>query len=164
MYPPKEIEMVRYTVKLTKSEVEELTGIISRGSHTAKAFRAAFILLNCDKGKYSRKVTNTQISQVLRVSMRTIDRVKKRFCEEGLEAVLKRHPTTRIYDRKIDEDIESKLEALCCSDPPEGVEKWSLRLLANKMVELNYVEGISHVTVRSILKKINLCPERRKDR
>lgn len=155
--------MVRYTVKLKKSEVKELTGIISKGSHTTKAYRAAYILLNCDAGKYSNKVTNEQISQVLRVGMRTIDRVKKRFCEEGLGAVLERHSTTRVYSRKIDGDVEAKLIALCCSDPPEGFSKWSLRLLADKMVELNYVEDISHVTIGNVLKKTNLSLGKRKD-
>ena len=116
----------------------------------------AYILLNCDEGKYSDKITNDQISQVLKVGMRTIDRVKKRFIEEGLEEVLERRPTTRVYDKKADGDLESKLVTLCCSDPPKGFAKWSLRLLADKLVELNYVESISHVTVRNLLKKTNL--------
>jgi transposase len=112
--------------------------------------------LNCDEGKYSNKVTNEQISKVLKVGMRTIDRVKKRFMEEGFEAVLERRPTSRVYDRKLDGDVEAKLVTLCCSDPPKGYAKWSLRLLADKMVELKYVASISHVTVRSVLKKTNL--------
>ena len=90
--------------------------------------------------------------------MRTIDRVKKRFVEEGLEAVLERRPTSRVYEKKSDGDVEAKLVTLCCSEPPKGYAKWSLRLLADKMVELNYVESISHVTVRSILKKTSLNP------
>ena len=150
--------VIRYTVKLTKSEVEELQVIISKGSHTSQTFRAAYILLNCDEGKYSDKVTNEQISKVLKVGMRTIDRIKKQFIEEGLEAVLERKPTTRVYEKKADGDVEAKLVSLCCSEPPKGFSKWSLRLLADKMVELNYVESISHVTVRSVLKKMNLNP------
>ncbi len=148
--------MIRYTIKLTKSEVEELHVIINKGSHTSQTFRAAYILLNCDEGEYSNKVTNDQISKVLKVGMRTIDRVKKQFIEEGIEAVLERRPTTRIYEVKADGDMEAKLVTLCCSAPPKGYSKWSLRLLADKMVELNYVESISHVTVRSVLKKMNL--------
>ena len=150
--------VIRYTVKLTKSEVEELHVIINKGSHTSQTFRSAYILLNCDEGKYSDKVTNEQISKVLKVGMRTIDRVKKQFIEEGLEAVLERRATTRIYELKADGDMEAKLVTLCCSEPPKGFSKWSLRLLADKMVELNYVESISHVTVRSILKKMSLSP------
>ena len=148
--------VIRYTIKLTKSEVEELNVIINKGSHTSQTFRAAYILLNCDVGKYSDKVTNEQISKVLKVGMRTIDRVKKQFIEEGFEAVLERRLSTRVYEGKADGDMEAKLVTLCCSEPPKGYSKWSLRLLADKMVELNYVESISHVTVRSVLKKMNL--------
>ncbi len=150
--------MKRYTVKLTKAEVEELMSIINKGSHTSQTFRAAYILLNCDEGPYSQKVTNEQISKVLKVSMRTIDRVKKKLVEEGFDAVLERRPTKRNYETKVDGDIEAKLITLCCSEPPKGFAKWSLRLLADKMVELKYVESISHVTVRSVLKKTNLNP------
>jgi hypothetical protein len=148
--------MIRYTIKLTKSEVEELMNIINKGSHTSQTFRTAYILLNCDEGKHSEKVTNEQISKVLKVGMRTVDRVKKKFIEEGLEASLERRPTTRIYETKTDGDVDAKLVKLCCSDPPKGFAKWSLRLLADKMVELHYVESISYVTVRSMLKKTNL--------
>jgi len=148
--------MIRYTIKLTKAEVEELMAIINKGSHTSQTFRVAYILLNCDEGKYSEKVTNEQISKVLKVGMRTIDRVKKKFLEEGFEAVLERRPTARVYEKKMDGDTEAKLITLCCSEPPKGFAKWSLRLLADKMVELKYVESITHVTVRNVLKKTNL--------
>jgi transposase len=148
--------MIRYTVKLTKEEVEELRAIINKGSHTSQTFRTAYILLNCDEGAYSEKITNEQISKVLKVGMRTIDRVKKRFMEEGLERVLERRPTSRKYEIKIDEDVEAKLISLCCSEPPAGYAKWSLRLLADKMVELQYVDSISHVSVGNVLKKTNL--------
>ena len=85
--------------------------------------------------------------------MRTIDRVKKRFVEEGFEACLSRKPTSRVYQRKLDGDCEAKLIAIACSEPPQGFSKWSLRLLADKMVELHYVDSVSHETVRSVLKK-----------
>jgi transposase len=148
--------MIRYTIKLTKNEVSDLMSIINKGSHTSQTFRVAYILLNCDEGKYAEKVTNDQISKVLKVGMRTIDRVKKKFIEEGFEAALERRPTQRVYERKVDGDTEAKLVTLCCSEPPKGFSKWSFRLLADKMVELKYVDSISHVTVRSVLKKTNL--------
>lgn len=154
--------MIRYTIKLTKTEVEELRVTINKGSHTSQTFRVAYILLNCDEGKYSDKVTNGQISKVLKVGMRTIDRVKKKFMEEGFEASLERRTGSRVYEKKTDGDVEAKLVSLCCSEPPKGYAKWSLRLLADKMVELNYVESISHVTVRSVLKKTNLNPGKQK--
>jgi len=148
--------MIRYTVKLLKPEVDELQAIINKGSHTSQTFRVAYILLNCDEGKYSEKVTNEQISKVLKVGMRTIDRVKKKFIEEGFEAALERRAPQRVYEAKMDGDTEAKLVTLCCSEPPKGFARWSLRLLADKMVELKYVESLSHVTVRSVLKKMNL--------
>lgn len=91
--------MVRYTVKLTQSEVGELHDIINKGSHTSQTFRTAYILLNCDEGDFSEKATNRQISQVLKVGMRTIDRIKKKFIEEGFENTLERRPTIRQYDK-----------------------------------------------------------------
>ena len=139
-----------------KEEVDELMSIIHKGSHSSHTFRVAYILLNCDEGKYSDKVTNELMSKVLKIGMRTIDRIKKRFIDEGLEGVLERKPTSRTYDKKIDGEVEAKLVKLCCSDPPEGYAKWSLRLLADKMVELEYVESISYVAVRNTLKKMNL--------
>jgi transposase len=136
--------------------VDELQAIINKGSHTSQTFRVAYILLNCDEGKYSEKVTNEQISKVLKVGMRTIDRVKKKFVQEGFESALERRPPDRVYEAKMDGDAEAKLVALCCSEPPKGFARWSLRLLADRMVELKYVESLSHVTVRSVLKKMNL--------
>jgi transposase len=148
--------MVQYRIKLTEDEVNELMSIINKGSHTSQTFRTAYILLNCDEGDFSEKVTNEQISKILKVGMRTIDRVKKKFIEEGLDLCLERRPTQRIYEKKVDGDVEAKLITLCCSEPPAGYSKWSLRLLSEKMVELKYVENISHVSVRKVLKKTNL--------
>ena len=147
--------MIKYKVTLSKEERNELESIINRGSHASQKFRYAYILLNSDEGKYSEKVTNEVISKVLKVGMRTIDRVKKRFVEEGFEAILDRKPTTREYERKADGEAEAHLIALCCSDPPAGFARWTLRLLSEKMVELSYVDSISHETVRRILKKTN---------
>lgn len=148
--------MARYRIHLTEDEVNELQSIIRKGSHTAHAFRTAYILLNCDEGEYSEKVSNEQICKVLKIGARTIDRTKKRFIEEGFDAVLERRATTREYQGKIDGEVEAHLVALSCSKPPEGFAKWSLRLLADKMVELNYIESISHVSVGEVLKKTNL--------
>ena len=153
-----EKHMVLYTIKLSKIEVEELNKVINKGSHTSQAFRAAYILLNCDKGGFSEntEITNAEICKILKVGERTIDRVKKKFIEEGFESVLERRPSIQNYTKKVDGDLEAKLVTLCCSEPPEGFAKWSLRLLADKMVELNYIGYISHVTVREVLKKTNL--------
>jgi len=150
--------MVHYTIKLSKEEVEELTRVINKGSHTSQAFRTAYILLNCDKGEFSTDsdIKNVDICKILKVGERTIDRVKKKFIESGFESVLERRPSSQMYKRKVDGDLEAKLVTLCCSTPPEGFSKWSLRLLADKLIELNYVDYISHITVRDVLKKTNL--------
>lgn len=142
-----------YKVELTKQERDELMSIIKKGKHTTQVYRNAYVLLNTDEGEFSEKVTNVDISKVLKIGMRTIDRIKKRFVEEGYDACLSRKPTTRIYERKVDGDVEAKLVSIACSEPPKGFSKWSLRLLADKMVELNYIENISHETVRTVLKK-----------
>ena len=147
--------MAKYKVTLTEDEHTELMDIINRGCHTSQKFRAAYILLNCDEGKYADKVTNEQMSKVLKIGMRTIDRVKKKFVEEGFDAVLERKSPDREYDRKADGEVEARLITLCCSTPPEGYAKWSLRLLADKMVELKYVDSMSYETVRRVLKKTN---------
>jgi transposase len=150
--------MVKYKVILTQKESEELLSITKGGTHTAKKVIHALILLNCDEGEFSEKVNNEEIAKVLKIGDRTIDRVKKKFVEEGYEAALENRPTTRVYDRKADGDVEAHLVALSCSKAPEGFSRWSLRLLADKMVELQYVDEISYETVRRVLKKTNYIP------
>ena len=155
--------MIHYRVQLLQEEVAELSAIISKGSHSTRTLRNAYILLNCDEGRHASKVSDEQLARVLCVSERTIERVKKRFCEEGWEALLQRKPARRIYERKVDGEVEAHLVQLCCSEPPEGRTRWTLRLLADKMVELKYVRSLSHVTVREVLKKMSLSLGRRKD-
>ena len=149
--------MVKYKIKLTEDEVIELTSITKKGSHTSHAYRAALVLLNCDEGDYSiGKSTHQQISDVMKIGMRTIERVKRRFVEGGLDCALERAKSTRVYDKKVDGDLEAKIVQVCCSQPPEGFAKWSLRLIAEKVVELEYVDYISHVSIYNTLKKTNL--------
>ena len=95
--------------------------------------------------------------------MRKIDRVKKRFVVDGLDVALNGRKGSRVYKRKVDGELEAHLIALSCSEPPEGFARWSLRLLADKAVELDYIEQISHETVRRILKKTSSSPGRAKD-
>jgi hypothetical protein len=146
--------MIRYRVTLTKEERQELEAIASKGSHKSQKVLNALILLNVDENqaKESRS-TNDSISRVLDISMKKIDRVKKRFVEESLEIALTGHPKDRTYEKKVDGDLEAHLVAISCSEPPDGFSRWSLRMLAGKVVELNYVDSISHETVRRVLKK-----------
>jgi len=149
--------MAKYRIRLTKEEVSELTSIVKKGSHTTQAYRAAYVLLNCDEGDFSLgKSINEQIAQVLKIGMRTIDRIKQKFVEGGLERALERAESNRIYTKKVDGDLEAKIVQLCCSEPPKGFAKWALRMLADKVVELGYVDKLSHVSVHNTLKKTNL--------
>jgi len=145
--------MIKYKVTLSMEERQELMGVVSKGSHTSQEYRTAYILLNCDEGENGEKITGQQISRVLKVSARMIDRAKQRFIEEGFEACLGRKPQSRTKAKKADGELEAQLIALSCSKAPDGFARWSLRLLAEKVVELKYVESISHETIRKVLKK-----------
>ena len=151
-------KMKKYKITLTQEEREELLSITKGGMHSSKKVIHSLILLNCDEGEFSEKVNNEEVAKVLKIGPRTIDRLKKKFVEEGFEAALENRPTTRVYERKADGDMEAHLVALSCSKAPEGFTRWSLRLLADKMVELEYVDDISYETVRRVLKKTNLSP------
>ena len=146
--------MKKYIVTLTKDERETLTTLTSKGKHKSQKILNALILLGCDEGEYqTKRSTNDEIARILNISMKKIDRVKKRFVMESIEVALNGKKKTRTYDKKTDGDFEAHLVAISCSEPPEGFARWSLRLLADKVVELNYIDSISHETVRRILKK-----------
>jgi hypothetical protein len=146
--------MKKYIVTLTKEERKTLSDITSKGKQRSQKILNALILLNCDEGEHqTERSTNEEVSRVLQISMRKIDRVKKRFVEGGLDAALDKKTGSRVYAKKADGDFEAHLIALSCGEPPEGFARWSLRLLADKAVELNYIDSISHEAVRQILKK-----------
>jgi hypothetical protein len=156
--------MKKYTVTLTQAERNNLKKIVSKGKHKSQKVINALILLGCDEGKFQEKrSTNEEISRVLKIGMRKIDRIKKRFIEEGLEITLNGKKGSRIYAKKADGDFEAHLVALSCSDPPGGFTRWSLRLLADKVVELEYIDQVSHETIRQVLKKTKLNPGVNKD-
>ena len=149
--------MAKYIIKLMQEEVSELSAIVSKGSHSSQSYRAAYVLLNCDTGAFALgKTTNLEISKVLKIGMRTIDRIKQKCFEGGIEKALERDKGSRIYERKVDGDMEAHIIQLACSNPPKGFAKWSLRMLADKVVELGYADHISHVSVHKVLKKTNL--------
>ncbi len=156
--------MKKYIVTLSKDERETLRGITSKGKHKSQKILNAQILLGCDEGEYQmERSTNEEIARVLGTSMRKIDRVKKRFVMEGIEVALTKRKGSRIYEKKTDGDFEAHLVALSCSEPPEGFARWSLRLLADKVVELGYIDSISHEAVRGILKKTKLNRGKKRD-
>ena len=153
--------VLKYKVTLTEEERRKLKKITEKGKHSSQKVLNALILLNCDEGEYQeQKLKNNEIARVLNIGTRKIDRVKKRFVEEGHEIALSGHKGQRIYKRKADGDFEAHLVALSCSEAPEGYERWSLRLLADKIVELEYIDSVSYETVRRVLKKRNKTLEK----
>ena len=156
--------MKKYKVTLTQEERKELEALSNKEKHAAQTMLNALILLACDEGEYQiERSINETIARVLNISMKTIDRVKKRFIEEGFDVALTGKPSTRVYRRKADGDFEAHLIALSCSAAPEGHKRWTLRLLADKVVELDYVDNISYETVRRVLKKTSLSLGKRMD-
>ncbi|MDI3507297.1 MAG: hypothetical protein PWQ69_1277 [Methanomicrobiaceae archaeon] len=148
--------MKKYIVTLTREERDMLEALASKGKHSAQRVLNALILLGCDEGEFqTQRSKNEELSRVLNISMRKIDRVKERFVTEGLEVALSGRNRNRVYQKKADGDFEAHLIALSCSEPPEGYSRWTLRLLADKVVELEYIDEISHETIRQILKKRN---------
>lgn len=145
---------IKYKVTLDAEERARLQELTTRGCHSSQTILNALILLRCDEGPaQDQKVTNQAIATVLPVSMKKIDRVKRRFVEHGLDAALEKQPAKRQYARKADGEVEAHLLALSCGKPPHGHARWSLRLLADRMVELKYIDAVSHETVRRVLKK-----------
>ena len=145
---------VKYRFSLTEDEREELESIITKGKHNSQKVLNSLVLLNCDEGAPKLRTLREQdIADVLHISAMKVYRVKQRFVEEGLHIALNGHKGQRAYERKADGDFEAHLIALSCSEPPQGYVRWSLRLLADRMVELQYVDSISYETVRRVLKK-----------
>lgn len=148
--------MIRYKVTLTIDERNQLKDILHKGKHTSLRFKNACILLNVDEGEHGEKLANGQIAQVLQINTKTIERIKQRFVEEGFEACIDRKAYPDVKVSKADGEFEAHLISISCSKAPEGFSRWSLRMLAEKMVELQYAGRVSHETVRTILKKTKL--------
>jgi transposase len=149
----------RYPVILNDTERDELKRLIASGTAPARKLTHARILLKADQGPEGPGWVDDAVAEAVEVSQPTVSRVRKQYFEEGLEAALNRRPPNREYHRKLDGEQEARLVALACSEPPEGQARWSLRLLADKMVELEIVEEeISYQTVRRTLKKTNSSP------
>ena len=143
-------------VTLSEQKIAELQGIAGKGTHAASRVINALILLNCDQAGSALNAPRTcDIAAMLCVSERKVDRIKKKFVLERLKLTLNRQPAKCEYDLKIDGRLEAQLLALSCSASPEGQARWSLRLLADRRVELEWVGSVSHETVRRTLKKPN---------
>jgi transposase len=147
----------RYRVTLTQQEREELEALTRRGKTHARKFIHARALLLCDAGDDGPAWNVADVAKALGVTSRTIEHLKRRFVEDGLEAALERKPREK-PPREVTFDgvFEARLIAMACSDVPEGHQRWTVRLLADKVVELNIAPSVSHMTVQRVLKKTNL--------
>ena len=145
----------RYKVTLEPDERRDLEKLISRGKGAARRLAHARILLHADQGEGRPGKIDAEIAEAVGVSVATIERVRQRFVEEGLEAALSPRPPRRLYPRKLDGEAEARLIALACGPPPEGRARWTLRMLADRMVVLGHIDAVSYETVRTTLKQTN---------
>ena len=145
-----------YIVELTGEEREDLTKLVRTGKVAAYKRRHAEILLRSDAGSEGPSWSDARIAEALDIGTATVERLRKRFVTEGLEAALGRRKTERMSLRRLDGDGEAKLIALVCGEAPEGYSRWTLRLLAERMVALEYVDRLSKNTVHRLLKKTKL--------
>ncbi len=143
----------KYPVTLTEAQRTELKQLIAAGTAPARKLTHARILLKADQSPGGPGWVDEAIAEAVEVSQPTISRVRKQYVEEGLEAALNRRSPRRAYHRKLDGEAEARLIALACSKPPQGQTRWSLRLLADKLVELEIVDSVSYQTVGRTLKK-----------
>ena len=146
----------KYVIELSEQDKTELLDIVTKGSSPARTILRANILLASDK--HSEKyLTVAEIANVYHTTPTTVQTVRTSYCEKGLEATINRKKReTPPVPAKVTGEVEAHVIALACGKPPEGYAKWTLRLLADKTVELGYITSISHVTVSNILKKRNL--------
>jgi transposase len=145
----------KYPVILTQTERDDLKMLIASGTAPARKLTHARILLKADQSQEGPVWVDEEVADAVETSQPTVSRVRKQYVEEGLQAALNRRPPNREYRRKLDGKQEARLVALACSEPPEGQARWSLRLLADKLVELEVVDDLSYQTVRRTLKKTN---------
>ena len=145
----------KYPITLTTSEREYLQQLIAAGTAPARRLTHARILLKADQSSDGPGCVDDAIAEAVEVSQPTVARVRKQYVEQGLDAALHRRAPRRVYQRKLDGAHEARLIALACSTPPTGQARWSLRLLADKLVELEVVENVSYQTIRRVLKKTN---------
>lgn len=142
----------KYIVSLREEEQQYLQGLIKRRSGKSAVVKRAYALQAADING-SKRWSDSKISQVYGLRIRTIEKIRQRFVEDGLETVIKGKPQLRYKDKIFDGNVEAHLVALRCSKPPEGNKYWTLHLLKERMIALGHVESISHETIRQMLKK-----------
>lgn len=148
--------LIKYKIELGNEDRAELTDIVTKGRRPARTILRANILLASDR-QSDKYMTVSEIAKAYHTSHTTVQKVRSLYCEKGLEATLNRKKReTPPIPAKVTGEVEAHIIALACGKPPEGYSKWTLRLLAEKTVELGYVDSISHATVSIVLKKMNI--------
>ena len=147
--------MKKYIVELTSEERKQLQQLVKKGKVAGYKICHAQMLLKADQGNQGPGWPDAQVAEVFAAHVTTVERLRKRFVEQGSEAALERNKRND-YVRKLDGDAEAHLIAIACSKPPAGRSEWSLRLLADRLVELSIIDSISYMTVSRTLKKTNL--------
>ncbi len=148
------MDIHRYRVTLEPAEREQLRVLLTTGRHAARKLLNAQILLLSDRGPEGPGRSAAEISQLLPVCSRSVERIRKRFVLESLDAALNRKPPDRVYERVLDGEAEAKLTMIACSTPPEGRDSWSSQLLTDHLIALEVVESVSRFTVQRTLKKM----------
>ncbi|RYD87187.1 MAG: helix-turn-helix domain-containing protein [Sphingobacteriales bacterium] len=143
----------KYRVTLTTAEREQLTTLVSKGKAAARVLTHARVLLKTDEAEGGPAWTDTAVCAALDVGLCTVMRVRERFVEQGLDAALRPRPSSYVQPRKLDGHLEAQLITLACSEAPEGHSRWTLRLLAERFVQLGHLAEVSHETIRQTLKK-----------
>ena len=151
--PPPAVVSTKYVVTLTEEERATLTKLGTTGRSAARTLAHARVLLKADAAPSGPRWTDEQIREALGVSLRTIARIRRAFVDEGVEAALHRRPSRTPRPRKLDGRAEAHLIALMCSTPPQGQERWTLRLVTDRFVELGVSPPVSDETVRRVLKQ-----------
>ena len=151
----------KHIVKLTEDDRATLNKILSNGNEPIKKHRISLVLLRADESEKKKYLSDEVIGLEAGVSSKTVQRLREKYMMGRLEKVFEKKFTPRLNNRKFKGDEEAKLIALCCSEPPEGYASWSLRLLADKVVELEILDEISHSTIHETLKKTNLSRGKR---
>ena len=147
--------MTKFRIHLTPSERTELTDFVKKGKRSAKHIQYAQILLASDE--QVKRESETAIAAHYHLSVKTVERVRAAFCESGLGIFEQKLRKTR-SDKRLDARVESHLIALCCQPTPHGQPKWTLKMLADRLVELEVVSSITRMSVSNLLKKTNLSP------
>ena len=146
----------RYKVSLTEAEREELIGLVNKGKGQASRLRRARVLLMADEAQEGGGFKDADIAKALNAQVRTVERIRQKWVQEGIEAALNHTQPTKTRGKVLDGAAEARLTQLACTEAPDGHERWSMQMLADKLIELEVVETVSRETVRTTLKKMNL--------